>query len=101
MQRIDANTLFALVSLREMCSRVGKLIWPDAYLVANFEKLIGHNAPIDIDMIGTAHVNNAVCPLVLHQLCMLGRNLRMVELNRASWLATNGNTLTAQHNRWN
>src|SRR5260370_19190881 len=76
VERIDSYT-FTLVLLRQLRTRVGELVWTNAYLIPWLKQLICHKLRIDVDMVRTAKVNDAVAPLYLLQAGMMSRNLRM------------------------
>src|SRR6266851_2737539 len=80
VQCIDTNTV-ALVMLGQLRSCIGQFEWTYTHLVTGLKQLVCYTLGVDVDMVGAAHIDDAIAPSRLLQASMLSRNLRVIEHN--------------------
>src|SRR6266566_2667021 len=101
MACLNADALSAFVLLPKMRTGIGKFEWADTDFIAYLEYLVSDQATIDIDVIGTASILNAIGRIFAYQFCMVSRDLRVIEFNAIARDATDSDVGLIQGNRVN
>ena len=76
VQSINTN-VFAFIILQQLRTFLDKLIWSYAYIIACLQDMAHHELGVDVEMIGTAHIIDAIRSSCSHHAGVMTGNLGM------------------------